>query len=138
MNIVLIEKEDKAKNEMVDNILKKFNEEFTKDIREDDVSFFLEENDQIIGGLVGAVYGDYFEIGTLAILKEYRRCGYGKMLLEKAENYAKEKDCKYILLYTTNYQGETYYPKSGYEEVSSVQDYPVEGQKVICFRKIIK
>lgn len=137
MNIILIEKEDKEKNDIVEKILKNYDDEFTKDIREDDVSFFLEKDKKIVGGLIGTVYGDYFEVGTLAISKEYRKHGYGQTLLKKAEAYAKEKSCQYILLYTTDYQGETYYPKFGYQEVLSIQDYPIKGKKVICFRKII-
>lgn len=137
MKIIIREKEDKERDAIVENILEAYDKPFNEGITEKDVSFFIEEDDKVIGGLLGAVYGDYFEIGTLAILEEHRQKGYGEMLLKKAEEYGREQGCVYALLYTTDYQGETYYPKFGYEIISSVIDYPVEGMKVLCYRKTI-
>ncbi len=64
--------------------------------------------------------GTYF-IGRIAVLKEYRGKHLGKMIVNAAENYARERGGKKIRLHA-QCQAVPFYEKIGYESVSGI-DY---------------
>lgn len=113
------------------------NQPFEKDVVKKDISFTLEDSGELIGGLVGAIYGDYFEIDVLAISKKYRKKGDGTKLLLEAEKYAKKNNCKYLFLYTTSYQGVSYYPRFGFKINSVIDNYPLKDRQLVSFIKEI-
>lgn len=137
MNLFINETNNENINSKIENIVLSYNKEFDAKTRKKNITFYLEHDDEILGGLVGAIHGDYFEIDVLAIQVRYRQRGYGTELLKEAEKYAKQNKCKYMLLYTTNYQGIFYYPKFGFKLENKLEDYPIKGQFLSVYKKNI-
>jgi ribosomal protein S18 acetylase RimI-like enzyme len=50
--------------------------------------------------------------------------GYGKKLLEMAEDFAIERKCKLVKLDTFSFQAPEFYKKQGYEVYGTVENFP--------------
>lgn len=82
------------------------------------ITLGIEENGQLIAGLLAyiSVYKILY-IDTLFVEEEYRRKGYGKILIEEAEKRAKQMGVNTIRLDTFNWQGKDFYLAMNYEQV---------------------
>ncbi len=75
-------------------------------------------------------------IDVLWIKEEFRKEGYGSILLNEVERIAKEKDCKLIHLDTFDFQAKDFYIKHGYEVFGILDDCP-PGHKMYYMKKNI-
>jgi GNAT superfamily N-acetyltransferase len=55
---------------------------------------------------------------------DLRRAGHGGRLLRAAEDLARERGCAGVFLETFSFQGATWYPRFGYEEIGAIDGYP--------------
>ena len=90
--------------------------------------FLLQENSEIIGLIVGLINNEEINnydfkapkrgrITELVVSKQYRNKGYGKLLLNKMEEYLKRQGCKDILLGVFAYNTAIkFYEKNGYHQ----------------------
>jgi len=76
-----------------------------------------------------------FRLGRIAILKEYREMGYGKILLSEMEKKAIEKGARHLIL-LGQITAKGFYNKLGYKEIGDVstEDYVPE----IYMRKTVR
>lgn len=80
------------------------------------LAIFLRDADgQLVGGLQGWTYWDWFAIDLLWLSEEIRGRGYGSTLLRMAENEAAARGCGRVLLDTFSFQSPAFYQKHGYE-----------------------
>lgn len=81
--------------------------------------FGIEDDGNIVGWLtIGKEsWSDRLRIFELLIIEEYRDKGYGKLLVKKAEEVAKEKGCYCVILetQTDNYNAIEFYKKCGFK-----------------------
>ena len=85
----------------------------------DEVSthFYLTCNDIPVGTVRLAVFdSEIGKIGRMAILKEYRRNGFGKVIMENIINYAKQNKIKKLVLASQSYITE-FYEKLGFKVI---------------------
>ena len=61
-------------------------------------------------------------VSTVYVDENYRRKGYGKMLIEEMERRAKQLGANTIRLDTFNWQGKEFYLAMGYEQVGSYKN----------------
>lgn len=73
-----------------------------------------EENDKIIGILIGYTAFSEIYVEDLVVHENYRNQGIGKMLLQKLEAHFEGKDYSNINLVTNEFQAPDFYKKSGY------------------------
>jgi len=61
--------------------------------------------------------GKYLQISNLYVESKHRNIGIAKMLIGKAEEYAKKSHCKYVVLdsYVTNKASHKTYVREGFE-----------------------
>ena len=80
----------------------------------------LEEEGKLIAGLIAymSVYKIMY-VDTVFVDANYRRKGYGRMLLQEMERLAKEQGVNTIRLDTFNWQGTEFYKAVGYEAVGN-------------------
>lgn len=98
------------------------------------VSIFLrDENDEVLGGILGRIWGHWLYVSDLWLSKPFRRGGYGRKLLTAAEHYAKEKNCHNVWLTTHSFQARPFYEKLGYQVFAQLDEFP-PGHK-LCFPK---
>ena len=92
------------------------------------------DSDEILGGLYGRVFFQWFFIELLSVPEQARGQGMGSKLMEMAEDLAREKECIGIWLDTFDFQAPEFYKKHGYSELGHIADYP-PGHKRFFFQK---
>lgn len=112
--------------ERVDSIDEKYSkiidDEFNKYANKNNVvcdyvsfSFVAKENDNIVGIITGHSYYKEIHISDLIVLEQYRNKKIGSKLIEKVEEYYKNKGFENINLTTYDFQAPKFYQKCGFE-----------------------
>jgi GNAT superfamily N-acetyltransferase len=96
--------------------------------------FLRDENDEVLGGILGHIWGHWLYVSDLWLSKPFRRGGYGHKLLTAAEQYAKEKNCHNVWLTTHSFQARPFYEKLGYEVFAQLDEFP-PGHKLYFLKK---
>ena len=78
-------------------------------------SFVAKENDNIVGIITGHSYYKEIHISDLIVLEQYRNKKIGSKLIEKVEEYYKNKGFENINLTTYDFQAPKFYQKCGFE-----------------------
>jgi GNAT superfamily N-acetyltransferase len=99
------------------------------------VSIFLrDKNDEVLGGVLGHIWGQWLYVADLWLSAPVRRGGHGSKLLAAAERYALEKGCRNVWLSTHSFQARPFYEKLGYEVFGQLDDFP-PGHKLYFLKK---
>ena len=114
-----------AEQEFLEDRLYEFNFE---QIQQDDgqlFAFFIRnEQQEIVAGLSGWTWAQACEIRILWVHATWRRQGYGRKLLESAEQEARLRGCKVILIASYSFEVPGFYQKCGYKIVYQLDDFP--------------
>ena len=86
--------------------------------------FLRDEQNQLIGGLLGGTYWGWLFIEILWITEEARGCGYGQKMVQMAEQEAIKRGCKHAHLDTMSFQAPDFYIKLGYSIFGKLEDMP--------------
>ena len=86
--------------------------------------FVRDEADRIAAGICGNTWGGCFEIRQFWVEEVRRKQGLGTRLLEAAQQEARRRGCRQILLMTFTFQAPAFYAKHGFEVVAVVDDHP--------------
>jgi ribosomal protein S18 acetylase RimI-like enzyme len=99
------------------------------------VNFFLRaEHDEVVGGLLGNIWGGWMHVAYLWVSARFRGRGHGTSLLQAAETLARERGCLNVHLDSFSFQAPDFYKKLGYEEFAVLPDFP-PGHSHHYFRK---
>ncbi|HJF33966.1 MAG TPA: GNAT family N-acetyltransferase [Sporosarcina psychrophila] len=91
----------------------------------ENISFVLKDAEgEIRGGITGNMFWRHMHIEFLWVDVSVRKEGYGSILLEKIENFARIKECRLIHLDTFSFQAPEFYRKNGYEVFGVLEDHP--------------
>ena len=92
---------------------------------EKQLAFFIRnQEDTIVGGIVGWAYWDWLAVDFLWVHEDLRSQGYGSQLLAAIEAAAIARGCKNALLDTFSFQAPEFYRKRGYEVYGELHDFP--------------
>jgi GNAT superfamily N-acetyltransferase len=134
-----------ASKEETSFILKKtdeYNEEnipLMKDQKVQRICNVIKDSDgSIIAGFVGFSNRNFKSIyvDLLWVKEEFRRCGYGTILLKHIEKEALEKEIHFVYLGTLGFQAKDFYIKKGYE-VFATLDECVLNNKMHWMKKVL-
>ena len=92
------------------------------------------ERGEILGGLLGSIWGGWLHISYLWIDEVVRGKRWATKLMDYAEAYAGERGCHSADLDTHSFQARPFYEKLGYEVFATLDDYP-KGHKKFFLRK---
>ena len=107
------------------------------DLSYDDFGFFLvDENDCILGGLVGRIKLNWAQIDVLWVDENFRDQGYSSSLLNKLIDLAKEKNCMGLKTDTFDNSVKEFYMKKGFKLVGQIEDFPPGHTEYILCKKI--
>lgn len=103
-----------ADSKRVHKMLMDYNRRYMHDM--EDYNFHIEENGEIIAGIVAWSVSDTLEVEYLRVADNHRREGLGTQLLDHVEKLAREKGFKRIRLNTLSFQAPEFYPKHGFKK----------------------
>jgi len=86
--------------------------------------FIRNESEEIVAGISGWTWASACEISVLWVHPSYRGKGYGRRLLEIAEQEARAQNCEVIFLSSYSFQAPDFYQKYGYELAYQLNDFP--------------
>jgi GNAT superfamily N-acetyltransferase len=100
------------------------------------VNLFLKTgNGEVLGGLLGLIWGGWLHVRTLWVAEALRGGGHGKELLRAAESFARERGCVGCHLNTHSFQARPFYEKLGYRLVGTMEDVPVGHAKYFLMKR---
>jgi GNAT superfamily N-acetyltransferase len=83
-----------------------------------------DEHEEVLGGLLGDIWGGWLHVAILWVAEPLRGRGYGRQLLDAAERYAVQRGCTRAWLTTFSFQAPEFYPKLGYETFAVLEGHP--------------
>ena len=106
--------------------LRSYNLEQVGDDQFQRLCFSLSAPDQeIVGGVLGETYWDWFHLDLLWVKEELRGRGYGHHLLVHAEDEARKRGAKNVYLDTFSFQAPTFYEQHGYQVFGELSEFPL-------------
>jgi len=94
------------------------------------LSYFVrDENGAIIAGLYGWTWGGCCEVRYLWVRQDYRNRGYGRGLMQAAEDEAITRGCCQMILDTHSFRAPRFYQGLGFEILATHANYPRGHQK---------
>ena len=97
--------------------------------------FIRNEQKEIVAGLSGWTWANACEIKTIWVHPSWRRQGYGRDLLESAEQEARARGCKVILIISYSFQAPEFYRNCGYELAWQLNDFPPGHQNCYLIKR---
>ena len=89
------------------------------------VNFVLRgERGDVLGGLLGQLWGGWLQVSYLWVSAAVRGQGYGTRLLLSAHDYARTKGAVGATLETYSFQARPFYEGLGYELCGTIEGYP--------------
>jgi|SRR5690606_9697435 len=99
------------------------------------ISFIVrDESEEIIGGLTATGFWRHLHIDFLWVDPEIRGQRIAAQLMAKAEDYARSKGHRLMIVDTLSFQAPEFYRKQGFTEFGAVNDFP-EGHSHYFFEK---
>jgi GNAT superfamily N-acetyltransferase len=96
--------------------------------------FVKDEKGRIVAGICGSIWGGCLEIRQFWVEEMRRKQGLGTRLLSAAEQEARRRGCRQMLLMTFTFQAPDFYAKHGFEVIAVVDDHP-RGHQNLLMRK---
>ena len=102
-----------------------YNEDQAGDNNFQRLCFVLKDPEgEVVGGILGETYWEWFYLDLLWVSEDLRRRGYGSQLLEIAEEEARKRGANNAYLDTFSFQAPEFYYKNGYQVFGELNDYP--------------
>lgn len=130
MKIEITDKITKQDEDSIFQGLLEYNLARIEDKNPRDLGVYLQdETGKKVAGLIGDTHGNWLFIKFLWVSEELRGQSIGSSILNKAEETAKQRGCKYSFLDTFSFQAPEFYKRHGYIEVFALENYPVTGKR---------
>jgi GNAT superfamily N-acetyltransferase len=93
---------------------------------------------RLVAGLSGWTWGTCAGIAMVWVREDSRKAGWGGLMLEAAEDLARERGCRQIQVSSFTFQAPAFYARHGYVEFARSEGLPVEGQADVHFVKLLR
>ncbi len=96
-----------------------------------------DNTENVLAVLTADLLWDWLYIDELWTSSAVRGKGYGRQLMELAEEHALSQNLQGIWLWTQSWQAESFYKHLGYQEFARFDNFP-KGHARIGFRKVLQ
>lgn len=128
---------DDAAVAVVGRGLREFNEAHAGQGGYQRLGVFLSAPDgEVVGGLVGATFWDWFYIELLWLPEGLRGRGFGRRLLSLAEAEARGRAARWAFLDTFSFQAPAFYIRQGYEVYGELPDFPPGHRRFYLWKRL--
>jgi ribosomal protein S18 acetylase RimI-like enzyme len=101
------------------------------------ICFVIQDpHEEVVGGVIAAIHWDWLYIDLMWIKEEFRGLGYGRRLLELAEEKTRQLGAKNAYLDTFSFQAPGFYKKYGYQVFGELKDFPVGHQRFYLTKQL--
>jgi GNAT superfamily N-acetyltransferase len=94
------------------------------------------QQSDLLGALTADVLWDWLYIDELWVRPDIRGAGFGRKLMQEAEDFATGAQLQGVWLWTQSWQAEGFYRKLGYAEFTRFDNFP-RGYYRVGFRKAL-
>ena len=98
--------------------------------------FVRDDKGRIVAGICGNTWGGCLEIRQLWVDEARRKQGLGTRLFVAAEQEARRRGCRQILLTTFTFQAPAFYAKHGFKVLATVDDHPRGYQHLLLPKRL--
>jgi len=98
--------------------------------------FLRTEEKTILGGLLGETYWGWLHISYLWIDESLRKQGFGKQIMQIAEQEAVRRGCHSVHLDTMSFQALPFYEGLGYSVFGTLNDLPAGHKRIFLMKKL--
>jgi N-acetylglutamate synthase-like GNAT family acetyltransferase len=135
--IVYVEKPEESAWGIIGRGVGNYNKQEVGEEKFQRLCFVLQTPDQeIVGGVLGEVYWDWFYVDLLWVKDELRGHGHGHSLLARAEDEARQCGAKNAYLDTFSFQSPNFYMQHGYQVFGELQDFPPGHQRYFLKKQL--
>lgn len=128
---------NKKQMEDIENQLSEYDENYITYKMDGCIQIGIEEDGKIIAGLDACITAfKILYVSTVFVNENYRRKGYGRLLINEMEKQAEKMGINTIRLDTFSWQGKKFYEALNYEVVGSYEN-TVDGYAEYFFLKKI-
>jgi ribosomal protein S18 acetylase RimI-like enzyme len=114
-----------------------YNKQQAGDDKAQRICFVLQAPDQeVVGGVIAALYWDWLYIDLMWIKDELRDRGYGHRLLTLAEDEGRRRGAKNAFLDTFSFQAPGFYKKHGYKVFGELDNFPPGHQRYYLTKQL--
>ncbi len=107
-----------------------------KDVYQPLAVLIRDNENKIVGGLVGKTQWGWLFISHLWVAEMLRGQGYGRELMLQAEEIAKQRGCSYAYLDTFSFQSLGFYERLGYQKFGILENFPPGHQRYFLKKEI--
>ena len=79
---------------------------------------------EVMGGVIGTTYWNWLSVELMWLKEELRGLGYGRKLLQLAEEEGRRRGATHAHLDTFTFQAPGFYEKHGYQVFGELKDFP--------------
>lgn len=135
--IIYVEKPEESAWGIIGQGISQYNKQQAGDDNFQRLCFVLLASDQeIVGGVLGEIYWNWFHLDLLWVKDDLRGHGYGHRLLIAAEDEARQRGAMNVFLDTFSFQAPDFYKKHGYQIFGELQDFPLGHQRYFLTKQL--
>jgi len=136
-NITYVDNPEESAWGIIGRGISAYNQQQAGDQKFQRLCFALYTPDQeIVGGVLGELYWDWFHLDLLWVKEELRGHGYGHRLLVTAEDEARQRGAMNVFLDTFSFQAPDFYKKHGYQVFGELPDFPPGHQRYFLAKQL--
>ena len=114
-----------------------YNKEQAGDNKFQRLCYVLQDtNGEVVGGILGETYWEWFYLDLLWVSEDLRRQGYGSQLLEIAESEARKRGAKSVYLDTFSFQAPDFYYNNGFQIFGELDNFPPGSQRYFLRKEL--
>jgi GNAT superfamily N-acetyltransferase len=116
-----------------------FNEAVCPDPTEAPLTLSIQNKEgEVVAGLLGSNAYGWLRVDIVWVDERHRGKGFGRALLDRAEQIGLERGCDGIHLDTQSFQAPKFYEKLGYEPFGELESYPGENKRIYLRKSLLR